>query len=89
MEQDNPFDVVQTNLERKLTNVLNGTCYCKVCKNLENWNHRQNGIKRTLKKIVFMFMELGVSLNMAFPKALQECLQAFFELQDLCDAEAK
>ena len=65
---------VQTDLERKLTNVLNGTCYCKLCKNLENLHLRQIGIKKTLKKVVFMFIELGMGLKTAFPKDLQECL---------------
>ena len=70
---------IQNNLERKLTNYLNGTCYCKKCKNLENLHHRQNGIKRTLQKIIFLFMELGSSLDETFPIALQECLQAFLK----------
>ena len=70
---------VQTDLERRLTNIFNGTCYCKLCKNLENLHLRQMGLKKTLKNVVFMFLELGMGLKMAFPKDLQECLQTFLE----------
>ena len=73
---------VQTEHERKLLNYYEGTCYCKLSNTMKNLNLRQLGLKRTLKKVIFSFIELGVGLKIALPDDLQNCLQAFLDEKD-------
>lgn len=73
---------VQTELDRKLLNSYEGTCYCKLSKNIKNLHLHQLGLKKTLKQVIFTFLELGVGLKITLPNNLQEWLQAFLDDKD-------
>ena len=44
---------------------------------MKNLNLHQLGLKRTLKKVIYSLIELGMGLKIALPDDIQNCLQAF------------
>ena len=68
---------VETDHERKLLNQFPGKCYCKLSSTMKNLKLHQLGVKKTLKKVVYSVLELGMGLKIALQDNIKNCLQEF------------
>ena len=68
---------VETDHDRKLLNQFPGKCYCKLSSTMKNLKLHQLGVKKTLKKVVYSVLELGMGLKIALQDNIKNCLQEF------------
>ena len=68
----------------RLGNSANGTCFCKESVSLSNIKRKQSLVIKQLKKLVSIFLESFSSLNMKLTEPLYVCLETFIK-GDICE----